>query len=106
MVRGIPAQGLAVELRELSASGSAQLLASAAINARGVTDVPLIENRPVPIGDYELRFAVGDYFDPDGTAPLRFLDVVPVRFAVAEPEGKYHIPLRITPWTYTVYRGQ
>jgi 5-hydroxyisourate hydrolase len=54
-----------------------------------------------------LRFAVGDYFGQgSGQSAPAFLDVVPVRFAVADAEGRYHIPLRITPWTYTVYRGQ
>jgi 5-hydroxyisourate hydrolase-like protein (transthyretin family) len=55
----------------------------------------------------ELRFSVGDYFVGSGQlAASPFFDVVPVWFSVAEAEGQYHIPLRITPWTYTVYRGQ
>jgi 2-oxo-4-hydroxy-4-carboxy-5-ureidoimidazoline decarboxylase len=102
ITRGVPATGLAVELRELSGSGAGQRVASGTIDAKGVS--PLIDGRPIPIGQYELRFAVGDYFG--GEAATRFLDVVPVRFAVADAEGQYHIPLRITPWTYTVYRGQ
>jgi 2-oxo-4-hydroxy-4-carboxy-5-ureidoimidazoline decarboxylase len=102
IVRGVPAQGLRVALREVSASGVEQQVASGTVDAKGI--VPLIEGRPIPIGGYELRFAVGDYFGGDPTT--RFLDVVPVRFAVAEPEGQYHIPLRVTPWTYMVYRGQ
>jgi 2-oxo-4-hydroxy-4-carboxy-5-ureidoimidazoline decarboxylase len=105
--RGQPASGLALELRELSASGFYRVLAACSSNARGVTEVPFFEHRPIPIGQYELRFWVGDYFGRSGEAAnLPFLDIVPVRFAVAEPEGCYHIPLRITPWTYTVYRGQ
>jgi 2-oxo-4-hydroxy-4-carboxy-5-ureidoimidazoline decarboxylase len=94
-------------LRELSASGFYRVLAACSSNARGVTEVPFFEHRPIPIGQYELRFWVGDYFGRSGEAAnLPFLDIVPVRFAVAEPEGCYHIPLRITPWSYTVYRGQ
>jgi len=102
ITRGVPAVGLAVELRERSASGAEQRVASGVIDAKGVA--LLIDGRPIPIGQYELRFAVGDYFG--GDPATRFLDIVPIRFAVAEPEGQYHIPLRITPWTYTVYRGQ
>jgi len=102
IMRGVPATGLSVELRELSASGAEQRVTSGTVDATGVSK--LIDGRPIPIGQYELRFAVGDYFGGDPAA--RFLDVVPVRFAIAEPEGQYHIPLRITPWTYTVYRGQ
>jgi 2-oxo-4-hydroxy-4-carboxy-5-ureidoimidazoline decarboxylase len=54
-----------------------------------------------------LRFAVGDYFARQ-RAPVSdppFLDIVPVRFAVAEPEGEYHVPLLVTPWSYSTYRG-
>ncbi len=105
--RGLPAAGLALELRELSGSGSDRLLTSSVINARGSTDIPFFEHCPIPIGRYELRFSVGDYHarQREASRPL-FLDVVPVRFAVADPEGRYHIPLRITPWSYTAYRGQ
>jgi len=62
---------------------------------------------PIPIGRYELRFAIGDYFARQGfpfTDPP-FLDLVPIRFAVAEPEGHYHVPLLVTPWSYATYRG-
>lgn len=105
--RGLPASGLVVELHELSRSSGGQLLASAVINSKGATDTPFFEGRPIPIGQYELRFSLGDYFAGSGQLTASpFLDVVPVRFSVAEAEGQYHIPLRITPWTYTVYRGQ
>jgi 2-oxo-4-hydroxy-4-carboxy-5-ureidoimidazoline decarboxylase len=105
--RGRPAIGLAVELRELSGSDGGSLLKASTINGRGVTDTPWFEHRPIPIGHYELRFSVGDYLASMGEAPSApFLDIVPVRFAVADAEGRYHIPLRITPWSYTVYRGQ
>jgi 2-oxo-4-hydroxy-4-carboxy-5-ureidoimidazoline decarboxylase len=67
----------------------------------------LIAGRPVPIGRYEVLFAVGDYFAALGVplADPAFLDVVPVRFAVAEPAGHYHVPLLVTPWSYATYRG-
>jgi 2-oxo-4-hydroxy-4-carboxy-5-ureidoimidazoline decarboxylase len=105
--RGQPATGLAVELRELSGEMFDRLVAASVINARGVTDRPFFEHRPIPIGQYELRVAVGDYFaNSSDAAKPTFLDVIPVRFAVAEAEGRYHIPLRITPWSSTVYRGQ
>jgi 2-oxo-4-hydroxy-4-carboxy-5-ureidoimidazoline decarboxylase len=101
--RGVPAEGLRVGLHEVSASG-VQCLASSALNARGVASQPFFEGRPIPIGQYELQFAVGDYFGESAGKPA-FLDTVPVRFSVAEAEGRYHIPLRITPSMYTVYRG-
>ena len=104
---GRPAAALVVELRELSASGARRLVARAVTSADGRTDAPLIADRPVPIGCYELAFAVGDYFARRGVALPEppFLDTVPVRFAVAEPEGRYHIPLLVTPWSYATYRG-
>lgn len=105
--RGVPAEGLGVELYELSGSAPDRLLTSSRINSRGLTDAALFEHRPIPIGRYELRFGVGDYFATTGSSTNRpFVDSVPIRFAIAEAEGRYHIPLRITPWSYTVYRGQ
>ncbi len=76
-------------------------------NADGRTDRPLIDDRPIPIGIYELRFGIGDYFARQGKrlADPPFLDIVPLRFAVAEPEGHYHVPLLATPWSYSTYRG-
>ncbi len=104
---GEPAAGLSIELRELSASGADRLVARAVTNADGRTDAPLIADRPVPIGRYELTFAVGDYFARRGVelADPPFLDIVPIRFAVADAEGRYHIPLLVTPWSYSTYRG-
>lgn len=104
---GHPAAGVAVSLVELSNSGEVRLVTQAATNADGRTDRPLIGERPVPIGRYELRFSVAPYFagrhTPQADPP--FLDVVPIRFSVAEPEGHYHVPLLVTPWSYSTYRG-
>jgi 2-oxo-4-hydroxy-4-carboxy-5-ureidoimidazoline decarboxylase len=104
---GRPAPGIAIELLEVSKSGSAALIARAITNVDGRTDKPLIGERPVPIGCYEIRLSVGEYFARSGaaTADPPFLDVVPVRFSVAEPEGHYHVPLLVTPWSYATYRG-
>lgn len=104
---GRPAPGVAIELFEVSDSGDRRLLERRVTNADGRTDLPLIEGRPVPIGAYELRFAVGEYFARQGTplADPAFLDVVPLRFSVAEPEGHYHVPLLVSPWSYSTYRG-
>jgi 2-oxo-4-hydroxy-4-carboxy-5-ureidoimidazoline decarboxylase len=103
---GRPAAGLVIELRELSAGGD-RLVVRAVTNEDGRTNAPLIADRPVPIGRYELAFAVGDYFAHRGirVADPPFLDIVPIRFAVAEAEGRYHVPLLVTPWSYSTYRG-
>jgi 2-oxo-4-hydroxy-4-carboxy-5-ureidoimidazoline decarboxylase len=104
---GHPAAAVTIELFELSDAGESRLVTQARTNREGRTDAPLIHGRPIPISRYELRFAVGDYFAGLGTplADPPFLDLVPVRFSVAEPEGHYHVPLLVTPWSYTTYRG-
>jgi 2-oxo-4-hydroxy-4-carboxy-5-ureidoimidazoline decarboxylase len=104
---GKPASGIAVELIELSDLGANRVVARAVTNADGRTDQPLIGGRPVPSGKYELLFSVGDYF-ARRQVPLSdppFLDRIPIRFAVSEPEGHLHVPLLVTPWSYATYRG-
>jgi 2-oxo-4-hydroxy-4-carboxy-5-ureidoimidazoline decarboxylase len=104
---GKPAAGIAVELVELSELGSSRVITRAITNEDGRTEKPLIGGRPVPIGRYELSFAVGAYFAARGV-PLSdppFLDRIPLRFAVSEPEGHLHVPLLVTPWSFTTYRG-
>ena len=103
---GRPAVGLAIALYEF-AGGQAHRLAETVTNADGRTDRPLIGGRPLPIGRYELRFAVGDHFRRRGVdaGDPPFLDIVPLRFSIAEPEGHYHVPLLCSPWSYSTYRG-
>jgi 2-oxo-4-hydroxy-4-carboxy-5-ureidoimidazoline decarboxylase len=104
---GKPAAGIAVELIELSDLGMSRVVTRTMTNADGRTDQPLIGGRPVPIGKYELLFSVGDYF-ASRQVPLSdppFLDRIPIRFAVSEPEGHLHVPLLVTPWSYATYRG-
>jgi 2-oxo-4-hydroxy-4-carboxy-5-ureidoimidazoline decarboxylase len=104
---GKPAAGIAVELVELSDLGLSRVIAQALTNSDGRTDQPLIHGRPLPIGRYELGFRVASYFAQRGV-PLSdppFLDHIPLRFSVAEPEGHLHVPLLVTPWSYATYRG-
>jgi 2-oxo-4-hydroxy-4-carboxy-5-ureidoimidazoline decarboxylase len=103
---GRPAAGVKIELYELGA-GPEALIASTVTNADGRTDKPLLAGAPLRVGRYELRFHVGDYFAKrnPGLPKPAFLDVVPVRFSIAEPEAHYHVPLLVTPWSYATYRG-
>lgn len=94
-MRGRPAAGMKIELW----SGG-ELLKSVTTNADGRTDSPLLAGNDFAIGDYELLFHVGDYF-----GERRFLDRVPVRFTISEPAAKYHVPLLVSPWSYSTYRG-
>ena len=104
---GKPAAGISVVLTELSDLGEARVIARTVTNGDGRTDQPLIGGRPVPIGRYELMFSVGEYFSarnvPMSDPP--FLDRIPLRFSVSDPEGHLHVPLLVTPWSYATYRG-
>ena len=103
-MHGEPAAGLYIELYEVGLSARS-CLAAAMTNADG--QAGLLSGAPLRIGTYELQFRVGGYFAERGIAAATpaFLDMVPVRFAIAEPEGHYHVPLTVTPWSYTTYRG-
>jgi 2-oxo-4-hydroxy-4-carboxy-5-ureidoimidazoline decarboxylase len=105
---GRPGAGVLVELFEIGDDG-AELVASSETNADGRVPGGLIPDgvAPLRIGTYELRFHVGPYFARAGAALADppYFDVVPVRVSLAEAEAHYHIPLLVTPWTYTTYRG-
>jgi 5-hydroxyisourate hydrolase len=91
---GRPAAGVAVTLVRED-----RVVATAVTNADG--RATLLES--LEAGVYELRFAVGDYFGAG--AELPFLDIVPVRFGVSDPETHHHVPLLVAPWAYSTYRG-
>jgi 2-oxo-4-hydroxy-4-carboxy-5-ureidoimidazoline decarboxylase len=103
---GRAAAGVTIELFEVGKSARA-LLMQVVTNRDGRPERPLISDGPLRIGTYELVFHIGDYFRSCGvTRDARpFLDQVPVRFGVSEPEGHYHVPLVASPWAYSVYRG-
>lgn len=105
-VNGRPAAGVAIELFRLDGDRR-EPVASAATNADGRTDAPLMTGDAFRTGAYELVFRVGPYFRSLGTktADPPFLDVVPIRFQIAEPDGHYHVPLLVSPWSYSTYRG-
>ena len=100
-LNGRPANGVRVELFEVGASGRSKL-STMVTNADGRTPAPLLSGAPLRIGSYELQFHVGDYFEAGGTP---YVDFVPVRFGITEPEGSYHVPLLVTPWSHMTYRG-
>jgi 2-oxo-4-hydroxy-4-carboxy-5-ureidoimidazoline decarboxylase len=105
-VTGKPAAGVRIRLFEVGASARG-LITETITNGDGRTDQPLIGGEPLRCGIYELEFAIGDYFRRQGQplAAPAFLDIVPLRFGIAEPEGHYHVPLLATPWSYSTYRG-
>jgi hydroxyisourate hydrolase len=105
LVSGRPAAGLRVELRRLGADPS--LLKTVTTNADGRTDAPLLGPSEMIAGAYEISFHVGDYFAGRGIGAAKpaFLDVVPIRFGISDPGSSYHVPLLVTPWGYSTYRG-
>jgi 5-hydroxyisourate hydrolase len=103
--RGQPAAGLRIELYRLDGAGREQV-GQAVTNADGRTDAPILPRESFVTGNYELVFHAGDYLRATGQAgaePL-FLDTVPIRFGMAEA-AHYHVPLLLSPYGYSTYRG-
>jgi 5-hydroxyisourate hydrolase len=102
---GRPATGLRIELYRLGAEPAP--VATAHTNSDGRVERPLLEGAAFTAGTYELHFHVGEYLRRGGLvlpAPA-FLDVVPIRFGVASPDEHYHVPLLLSPYGYSTYRG-
>jgi 5-hydroxyisourate hydrolase len=103
---GKPAPGVAVSLYRVTASGRDKVAATTT-NADGRTDAPLLAGDTIPTGTYELDFEAGAYFRAIGTAlpEPAFVDRVTLRFGIADGSGHYHVPLLVSPWSYSTYRG-
>lgn len=103
-MHGCPAVG--VDIRLFLLSDVRQLLASAVSNADGRTEGPLLEDEAMRTGTFELEFDIGNYFAARG-GPVdnpRFLDTIVIRFSIKADEN-YHVPLLVSPWSYSTYRG-
>jgi 5-hydroxyisourate hydrolase len=101
--RGCPAAGLRITL----ADAGGRVIAEAVTNADGRTDAPILPAGQFAAGSYELVFHAGDYLRATGQAgaePL-FLDRVPIRFGMSDAEAHYHVPLLLSPYGYSTYRG-
>lgn len=106
LARGCPAADVRIELWRLDAPGGRELLADTRTNADGRTDAPMLAGADFTTGSYELLFDVGEYFaGQETTTGQPFLGQVPVRFSIADPTAHYHVPLLVTPWSYSTYRG-
>lgn len=103
---GKPAAGVTIELFGLNGD-SRELRAQAITNADGRCENPLLEGKVFGAGEYELVFHVGKYFTGSGAAVTdpAFLDAVPVRFSVTDADSHYHVPLLVSPYGYSTYRG-
>ena len=106
LAQGRPAAGMRVELWRLEDGDARTWLTTAVTNDDGRVDAPLLAGDDFLVGTYELVFAVDAYFAAEGLgASPPFLTSVPVRFTIADPDTHYHVPLLVTPWAYSTYRG-
>ena len=102
---GVPAAGMRIDLLRGTAA-AAVTLKSLVANTDGRVDGPLLEGPELSPGTYQLVFHVAAYFRGRGHPDAgKFLDLVPIVFIVSEGEGKYHVPLLVSPWSYSTYRG-
>ena len=103
---GRPAAGVRIELYAINGDAPA-LLGVSTTNADGRTDRPLLEGDALKRGHYQLVFHAGAYFRTLGTSMPEpaFIDVVPIRFGIADAGLHYHVALLCTPWSYSTYRG-
>ncbi len=106
MVSGMPASGMTIELASVDGP-SRRFIARARTNRDGRCDAALLEGESFVTGVWQLEFHVADYFRAQGVALATppFLDVVTVRFGVSAPDQNHHVPLLVTPWSYSTYRG-
>ena len=102
---GLPAAGMAIELYRLG--NGRVLLLETITNTDGRVEQPLLQDDAFKAGEYELVFHAGNYFDRQGITSdqPRFLDRVVIRFGVSDESGHYHVPLLLSPFGYSTYRG-
>jgi 5-hydroxyisourate hydrolase len=107
-MNGCPAAGMRVTLEALDADGAARMIKTLTLNSDGRNDGgPLLGADALAAGRYRLTFQVAAYFREKGVKlpEPAFLDVVPIEFGIADAAGHYHVPLLVSPWSYSTYRG-
>lgn len=104
--QGRPAQGMRIDLDRLEGDTRTPVR-TMTTNDDGRTDTPVLPAEEFAVGIYELTFHVGAYLDAQGTPPSahRFLDLVPIRFGIDDADAHYHVPLLVSPFGYSTYRG-
>jgi 5-hydroxyisourate hydrolase len=105
-MHGKPAAGMVLTLSRRGTHGDWFEIVSAETNSDGRTDAPLLQGDTIETGDYQLSFVVDRYFESKGVADAgRFLTIVPLHFRIDDATGNYHVPLLVSPWAFSTYRG-
>lgn len=106
-MHGCPAAGMRVTLQRLRDDGSAETVRSVVLDADGRAGGPLLEGAEMAVGRWRLLFQVAAYFRSRGVVlpEPAFLDTVPLDFGIADAQGRYHVPLLVSPWAFSSYRG-
>lgn len=103
---GKPAQGLKIDLFAIEGE-TRRLLRTVKTNSDGRVDGPMLDGEAFRVGTYELLFHAGDYLRATGASlpEPAFLDLIPLRFGIADAASHYHVPLLLSPFSYSTYRG-
>ena len=102
---GKPGKGIKIDLFFLNGNNK-EKINTVILNNDGRSDRPLVEKEKFKLGKYELIFYIGDYFEKiTGSKDLPFLDDVIIRFGISNNKESYHVPLLVSPWSYSTYRG-
>ena len=101
---GVPAQNMEIRLFRLE-SNEKTLLLKTQTNSDGRCDTPLLAGNAMQAGRYELEFEAGAYFGHAQSNAIPFLDCIVLRFGITDPSSHYHVPLLVSPYSYSTYRG-
>lgn len=104
---GKPAANVIVDVHWLDPAGSWITMRQIVTDSDGRTERPILHEHNFTAGTYMLTFHVGDHFKRMGvhSSAFPFLDQIPIRFSISDQDGHYHVPLLVTPWSYSTYRG-
>ncbi len=103
---GVPAKGIKIEFYRIEGSKQV-LIKTLSTNDDGRTDELLLDDTSIEVGQYVIIFKVADYFTNMGNAKTEpaFLDSIPIHFGIFDATANYHVPLLVSPWSYSTYRG-
>lgn len=105
VARGRVAEGMEVRIERLAADGSRVTIAAGRIGANGMLDHPVVHGAGVEAGEHEVLLHVGAFLAATGSEAPPFLGIVPFRFRVFDVAQHYHLPIKFTPFGYSLYRG-